>query len=74
MGLDMYAYVAGKKGQYNEFYETAEFDGTTNDFESKTVTKPIEIAYWRKHPTCMVGWKGFGCVKMVFLLLVTNSL
>ena len=55
MGLDMYAYVASKKGQYNEFYENAEFDGTTNDFESETVTKPYEIAYWRKHPN-LHGW------------------
>ena len=55
MGLDMYAYVASKKGQYNEFYENAEFDGTTNDFESDTVTKPYEIAYWRKHPN-LHGW------------------
>lgn len=55
MGLDMYAYVASKKGQYNEFYENAEFDGTTNDFESYTVTKPYEIAYWRKHPN-LHGW------------------
>ena len=55
MGLDMYAYVASKKGQYNEFYETAEFDGTTNDFESDTVTKPHELAYWRKHPN-LHGW------------------
>ncbi len=51
----MYAYVAGKKGQYNEFYETAEFDGITNDFESETVTKPVELAYWRKHPR-LHGW------------------
>ena len=55
MGLDMYAYVANKRGQYNDFYETAEFDGTTNDFESDTVTKPYEIAYWRKHPN-LHGW------------------
>ena len=55
MGLDQYAYVASKKGQYNEFYETAEFDGTTNDFESETVTKPYELAYWRKHPR-LHGW------------------
>ena len=55
MGLDMYAYVASKRGQYNEFYENAEFDGTTNDFESDTVTKPYEIAYWRKHPN-LHGW------------------
>jgi hypothetical protein len=51
----MYAYVASKRGQYNEFYENAEFDGTTNDFESDTVTKPYEIAYWRKHPN-LHGW------------------
>ena len=55
MGLDMYAYVAGKKGQYGEFYETAEFDSTTSEFVSKTVSKPIEIAYWRKHPR-LHGW------------------
>jgi hypothetical protein len=55
MGLDMYAYVAKKRGQYNEFYENAEFDGTTNDFESDTVTKPRELAYWRKHPS-LHGW------------------
>ena len=55
MGLDMYAYVANKKGQYNDFYETAEFDSTTSEFVSKTVTKPYEIAYWRKHPN-LHGW------------------
>ena len=55
MGLDMYAYVASKKGQYNDFYETAEFDATTSEFVSKTVTKPYEIAYWRKHPN-LHGW------------------
>jgi hypothetical protein len=55
MGLDMYAYVAGKKGQYNDFYETAEFDATSSEFVSKTVTKPYEIAYWRKHPN-LHGW------------------
>lgn len=54
MGLDMYAYV-GRPGQQNEFYETAEFDKTTNEFVSKTVTKPVEIAYWRKHPS-LHGW------------------
>ena len=51
----MYAYVANKKGQYNEFYDNAEFDATTNDFESQTVTKPYELAYWRKHPS-LHGW------------------
>jgi hypothetical protein len=55
MGLDMYAYVASKKGQQDEFYETAEFDKTINEFVSKTVNKPHELAYWRKHPN-MHGW------------------
>ena len=55
MGLDMYAYVASKKGQQNEYYETAEFDQTVNEFVSTTVTKPYEIAYWRKHPN-LHGW------------------
>jgi hypothetical protein len=55
MGLDMYAYVASKKGQQSEYYETAEFDKTVNEFVSTTVTKPYEIAYWRKHPS-LHGW------------------
>lgn len=54
MGLDMYAYV-GRKGQREEYYDTAEFDETTGDVESKTVAKPREIAYWRKHPN-LHGW------------------
>ena len=55
MGLDMYAYVATKAGQRQEFYESAEFDGTSNEYTSKTVEKPHEIAYWRKHPN-LHGW------------------
>jgi hypothetical protein len=55
MGLDMYAYVAAKAGQQNEFYEGAEFDETTREFVNKTITKPREIAYWRKHPN-LHGW------------------
>ena len=51
----MYAYIATKEGQRSEFYETAEFDKTTNDFVSKTVNKPRELAYWRKHPS-LHGW------------------
>lgn len=50
----MYAYV-GRKGQREEYYDTAEFDETTGDVESKTVAKPREIAYWRKHPN-LHGW------------------
>ena len=53
MGLDMYAYTAARAGQQNEFYETAEFvDG---EFVNTKVTKPVELAYWRKHPN-LHGW------------------
>ena len=55
MGLDMYAYVAKKQGQQSEFYETAVFDGTINEYVNDKVSKPIEIAYWRKHPN-LHGW------------------
>ena len=51
----MYAYVASKAGQHNEYYEGAEFNETTRELENKTVTKPREIAYWRKHPN-LHGW------------------
>jgi hypothetical protein len=55
MGLDMYAYVASKKDQKDEFYETAEFDSTTNEYVNNKISKPVEIAYWRKHPS-LHGW------------------
>ena len=55
MGLDMYAYVAKKRGQYNDFYDTAELDANGDEFVSDTVTKPHELAYWRKHPN-LHGW------------------
>lgn len=55
MGLDQYAYAAAKTGQQNEFYEGAEFDAKTGDFVNPKVTKPREIAYWRKHPN-LHGW------------------
>ena len=51
----MYAYVATKEGQQRAFYESAEFDDDTKDYASKTVEKPREIAYWRKHPN-LHGW------------------
>lgn len=51
----MYAYVAQKENQRDEFYEGAEFDEKTREFVNKTVTKPREIAYWRKHPN-LHGW------------------
>jgi hypothetical protein len=55
VGLDMYAYVAAKSGQQKEFYEKGVFDSESKDFVNDTVTKPREIAYWRKHPN-LHGW------------------
>ena len=51
----MYAYVAAKAGQQNEYYDGAELDKATGDYINKTVTKPREIMYWRKHPN-LHGW------------------
>lgn len=55
MGLDMYAYVAARAGQRDEFWETAEAAEGTNEFVSRTVERPREIAYWRKHSS-LHGW------------------
>ena len=55
MGLDMYAYVAARAGQHQEFWETAEAAEGSREFFSKTVERPREIAYWRKHPN-LHGW------------------
>ena len=55
MGLDMYAYVAVKAGQQQEYYEGAEWDADAKDHVNGTVSKPREIAYWRKHPN-LHGW------------------
>ena len=55
VGLDMYAYVAARAGQQTEYYEGAKFDEETREFANKTVTKPRELAYWRKHPN-LHGW------------------
>ncbi len=46
----MYAYVAANQGQMNEHYENYDYSKDTS-----TVTKPREIAYWRKHPN-LHGW------------------
>ncbi len=51
----MYAYVAAREGQQKEFWEDGEFDSETGDYTNPKVTKPIEIAYWRKHPN-LHGW------------------
>ena len=55
MGLDMYAYVAARAGQQQEFYDGSAFDKETGDFENSKVSKPRELAYWRKHPN-LHGW------------------
>jgi hypothetical protein len=55
MGLDMYAYVAQKAKQYDEFYEGAVFDKESNEMVNTKVSKPREISYWRKHPN-LHGW------------------
>jgi len=54
MGLDMYAYVASKAGQQNEYYE-AEGEYVDGEYVVPGKTKPREIAYWRKHPN-LHGW------------------
>ena len=51
----MYAYVAQKEGQQNKYYEGAEFDPESKDYVNKKVSKPRELAYWRKHPN-LHGW------------------
>ena len=45
----MYAYVAAKAGAMNEYYSQP------GSLAEATVTKPREIAYWRKHPN-LHGW------------------
>lgn len=52
MGLDMYAYAAAHEKQYDEYWEDGHWD--KDQFVSK-VTKPKELAYWRKHPN-LHGW------------------
>ena len=49
MGLDMYAYVASK-GQHDQYYEDLDWQTDVS-----SVSKPREIAYWRKHPN-LHGW------------------
>jgi hypothetical protein len=55
MGLDMYAYAAANEKQYGEYWENGEYDPNTKDYVNPTVSKPKELAYWRKHPN-LHGW------------------
>ena len=51
----MYAYVAARAGQQDEFYEGAEYDADSGEFVNPAVNKPRQICYWRKHPN-LHGW------------------
>ena len=55
MGLDMYAYAAANEKQYEKYWDTCELDTDSKEFVSATVSKPKELAYWRKHPN-LHGW------------------
>lgn len=55
MGLDQYAYTAARAGQYEEFWDSGDWDKATGDYVNPNVSKPVEIAYWRKHPN-LQGW------------------
>ena len=55
MGLDMYAYSCARAGQNDEFWAQASLDKETKDFVNPAVARPLEIAYWRKHPN-LHGW------------------
>ena len=55
MGLDMYAYAAANEKQYSEFWADATINTETKEFVNPAVTKPKELAYWRKHPN-LHGW------------------
>lgn len=52
----MYAYIA-RKGQQDEYNaQDGDFDPETQEWVAKgPVAKPIELAYWRKHPS-LHGW------------------
>jgi hypothetical protein len=52
MGLDMYAYAATNEKQYEEYWDDGHWD---NDQFVSSITKPKELAYWRKHPN-LHGW------------------
>lgn len=55
MGLDMYAYSATRAGQDREWWDGAEMDKNLKEYVNPRVTKPKELAYWRKHPN-LHGW------------------
>jgi hypothetical protein len=52
MGLDQYAYVTAKAGDYDRYYDAGVVE---NGEWVSTEPKPRELAYWRKHPN-LQGW------------------
>ena len=68
MGLDMYAYVATRAGQNEDYWEQSYIQENLNEDFSTVVTKPRELAYWRKHPN-LHGW-----MNNLWLEKNTNSL
>lgn len=55
MGLDQYAYTAAKAGDYSRWWEGASVDPQSKDFVNPGMSRPRELAYWRKHPN-LQGW------------------
>ena len=55
MGLDQYAYIANKQGDREAWWDGAEMNKETKEFENPNMSRPQEIAYWRKHPN-LQGW------------------
>jgi len=53
MGLDQYAYVAGRPGQYYDHWEDGDF--VDDEWVNPRVTKPEDLMYWRKHSS-LQGW------------------
>ena len=68
MGLDMYAYAAARAGQNSDYWEQSYIQENLNEDFSTVVTKPRELAYWRKHPN-LHGW-----MNNLWLEKNTNSL
>lgn len=57
MGLDQYAYRSHSANARDKWYEGAVWDEASRGFVNldPTVEKPLELAYWRKHPN-LQGW------------------
>lgn len=50
----MYAYSAPRSGQYKDYWESVTYEDH-QEVSTKNLTKPRELAYWRKHPN-LHGW------------------